>query len=191
MHPQPQDSLSYRLLSAFFRFLKTPWHIVAAPGLTRTETGILIGIDRSSHTGKPLRISDLSHIMRVSPPTISQHINNLEDQGFVIRTQAKDDKRAVNLALSEKGRETLRQQRAVMEQNINQLAEHLGRENTETLITLLTKTSDFFFERESTEHDGSESPPYKHKKHRYKYPPFHGNNPHFKGNHPQSSLDES
>ena len=152
MQSQPQDSLSYRLLSAFFRFLRTPWHIVAAPGLTRTETGILIGIERSSHSGKPLRISDLSHIMRVSPPTISQHINSLEEQGFVIRTQSKDDKRAVHLELTEKGRETLRQQRAVLEQNINQLAEYLGKENTETLITLLTKTSDFFFEKDNTEH---------------------------------------
>jgi DNA-binding MarR family transcriptional regulator len=152
MQSQPQESLSYRLLSAFFRFLKTPWHIVAAPGLTRTETGILIGIDRSAHNGKPLRISDLSNFMRVSSPTISQHINNLEEQGFVIRTQSKDDKRAVHLALSEKGRETLRQQRAVLEKNINQLAEHLGKENTEIFIALLTKTSDFFFEKEHAEH---------------------------------------
>ena len=147
MNSQPQDSLSFRLLTALFRFLRTPWHVVSAPGLSRAETGILITIERAAKHGNTLRVSDLSRMMRVSPPTISQQLNNLESQGFVIRTQAKEDKRAVNLTLSDKGREALIQQRADMELNISQLADHLGKEDTELFINLLTRTSDFYLNR--------------------------------------------
>jgi DNA-binding MarR family transcriptional regulator len=148
--PQHEASLSLRLLSCFFKFARTPWYMLPAPGLSRTETGILIGIEQSTLRGKPLRISDLSHIMRVSSPTITQHINNLENQGFVKRTQAKEDKRAVNLALSEKGHEALRQHRDVMDKNFDELVEYLGPCSAETLISLLDKTSDFFFEKDKT-----------------------------------------
>ncbi len=154
MKTNQQDSPSFRLLSALFRFLRTPWHVVSAPGLSRAETGILITIERAAKHGNTLRVSDLSRMMRVSPPTISQQLNNLESQGFVIRTQAKEDKRAVNLTLSDKGREALIQQRADMELNISQLADHLGKEDTELFINLLTRTSDFYLNREDSD-DGS------------------------------------
>lgn len=153
MHPLPPDTQSFKLLSCFFKLMRTPWHIVAAPGLSRTETGILLGIERTTLHGKPLRVSDLSHMMRVSSPTITQHINNLESQGFVERTQAKEDKRAVNLALSEKGHEALRQHRSAMEKNFDNLTQLLGEEDTETLITLLNKTCDFFIDKEKANYD--------------------------------------
>lgn len=151
------DTLSFKLLSCFFRFARTPWHMVPAPGLSRTETGILLGIERSTHHGKALRVSDLSHMMRVSSPTVTQHINNLENQGFVKRTQAKEDKRAVNVELSEKGQEALRQHRSVIERNFDELTEFLGKENAETLIALLNKTSDFFIEKEKAYYNETNS----------------------------------
>ena len=168
MNTNPQDSPSFRLLSALFRFLRTPWHVVSAPGLSSAETGVLITIERSAHRGKSLRVSELSRMMRVSTPTISQQLTNLESQGFIIRTQAKEDKRAVNLALSDKGREALIQQRAAMELNVSQLADHLGEEDTELFIDLLTKTSDFYLNRDDADVGDSKDPDFaKHRKRHY------------------------
>ena len=169
MNSNQQDSLSFRLLTALFRFLKTPWHVVSAPGLSRAETGILITIDRAAHHGRSLRVSDLSRMMRVSTPTISQQLNNLESQGFVIRSQAKDDKRVVNLTLSDKGREALRQRRSDMELNISRLAEHLGEENTEIFINLLTKTSDFYQNSENSDDESMMGFSNRRKRHHEKY----------------------
>lgn len=145
--------IEQRLLSAFFRFMHTPWHIVPAPGLTRTETGILMGIDRSQHHGKPLRVRDLSKIMRVSSPTATQHLNKLEEQGFVRREQSKDDRREVFIVLTDLGFEELEAHRNALDQNIRDLVQNIGTENAEALQALLTKTSDFFFEKEKTYRD--------------------------------------
>lgn len=145
--------IEQRLLHAFFRFVHTPWHIVPAPGLTRTETGILMGIERSQHHGKPLRVRDLSKIMRVSSPTATQHLNKLEEQGFVRREQSKDDRREVFIVLTDKGFDELEAHRNALDQNIKDLIASIGTENAEALQSLLTKTSDFFFEKEKTYHD--------------------------------------
>ncbi len=140
--------LEQRLLSSFFRFMHTPWHLVPAPGLTRIETGILISIERNQSKGKPLRVRDLSKIMRVSSPTMTQHINSLEEQGFVRREQSKDDRREVLLVLTDKGSEELAAHRSAMDQNIRDLIGTIGADGAEMLYKLLSKTSDFYFEKE-------------------------------------------
>jgi DNA-binding PadR family transcriptional regulator len=96
-------------------------------------------------------------------------LNNLESQGFVIRSQAKDDKRVVNLTLSDKGREALRQRRSDMELNISRLAEHLGEENTEIFINLLTKTSDFYQNSENSDDESMMGFSNRRKRHHEKY----------------------
>ena len=142
------EDLPSRLISAFFRFQHTPWHMVPAPGLSKAETGILIAIEHATHRGERLRVSDLSKRLRVSSPTVTQHINNLEAQGFVQRSQSKNDKRAVNLALTEKGSEALMRQREMMEANIRELIALLGDDGADQLAGLLSRTSDFFIEKQ-------------------------------------------
>ena len=142
------DELPIQLLGAFFRFQHTPWHVVPAPGLSRAGTGVLLAIDRATHFGDRMRVSDLSQRMRVSAPTITQQLNNLEAQGFVTRTQSKNDKREVNLALTEKGAEALRRHREMMEANMRELTELLGEEEAGRLVRLLNKTSDFFIQKQ-------------------------------------------
>ena len=148
METRNQEDLPSRLISAFFRFQHTPWHLVPAPGLSRAETGVLIAIEHSAYRGERLRVSDLSKRMRVSSPTITQHINNLEAQGFVQRSQSQNDKRAVNLSLTEKGSETLRRQREMMNGNMRELVALLGDEEAEQFVRLLTRTSDYFIEKQ-------------------------------------------
>ena len=148
MQTRNPEDLSSRLLTAFFRFQHTPWHLVPAPGLSRAETGVLIAIEHSAWEGQRLRVSDISKRMRVSSPTITQHINNLEAQGFVQRTQSQKDKRAVNLSLTDKGTEALRRQREMMENNTRELVDLLGEQNASALVDLLTRTSEFFIEKQ-------------------------------------------
>jgi len=148
MEPHDLESLPFQLLGAFFKFTHTPWHMVPAPGLSRAETGVLLSIERATRTGERIRVSDLSNRMRVSSPTITRQLDSLEAQGFVTRTQSKNDKRAVDLALTEKGSEALRRHREMMESNMRELAELLGNDNSELLVKLLNTTSDFFVEKQ-------------------------------------------
>lgn len=155
MHPPLPDTLPMQLLHHFFRFRHTHWLKIPAGELTRTETGILIGIERATQEQKPFRISDLSKMMHVSPPTITQHIDNLESRGFVSRTQSRADKRAVNLTLTERGQETLRQHRQEIESTFKALVDHLGQEDAKTFCTLLSKTAEFFEDKQNLYNENS------------------------------------
>ena len=148
METRNLEDLPNSLLSAFFRFQHTPWHMFPAPGLSRSETGVLMAIERSAYRGERLRVSDISKRMHVSSPTITQHINSLESQGFVQRSQSKTDKRAVNLSLTDKGTEALRQHWEMMNSNIHELVGLLGEAQAAELVQLLNRTSDFFIEKQ-------------------------------------------
>ena len=80
---EENDSLASRLVSSFLAFGRTPWHNAPASGLSLVSTDILEHIYRANRHGKSPRVSDLGVMLRVSSSTITQHINNLEKQGFV------------------------------------------------------------------------------------------------------------
>ncbi len=144
------DELPMQMLGAFLRFQHTPWHVVPTPGLSRAETGVLMSIDRAMHFGEKIRVSDISNRMRVSPPTITQHLNNLESQGFVERIKSESDKREVNITLTDKGAEALRRHREMIESNMRELVEILGEEGTKQLVRLLNTVSEFFIEKQKS-----------------------------------------
>lgn len=57
--------------------------------------------------GAPLRLSDLARQMYLSPATVVGIIDRLEGKGLVTRTRSKQDRRAVDLDLSEMGKEVI------------------------------------------------------------------------------------
>lgn len=56
-------------------------------------------------TKAPLRVSTLAHQMFLHPATVVGILDRLEAKGLVTRTRSTEDRRAVNLHLSESGRE--------------------------------------------------------------------------------------
>jgi DNA-binding MarR family transcriptional regulator len=55
----------------------------------------------------PLKISDLARRMYLRPATVVGIIDRLEVKGLVTRTRSKEDRRAVDLSLSESGKEVV------------------------------------------------------------------------------------
>ncbi|MCL1914760.1 MAG: MarR family transcriptional regulator [Eubacteriaceae bacterium] len=139
-----EDNLASRLVSSFLAFGRTPWHKAPASGLSIVSTSILEYIYRANRHGKSPRVSDLGVMLRVSSSTITQHINNLEKQGFVERTHSKEDKRNVNLSLTEKGDEALESHRANLEMDFAEFANVLGEERSELLIDMMYEAQKFF-----------------------------------------------
>ena len=144
----PNDPVELKLISSFFRMTHTPWARVPAPGLTNSETRILFTIHGAARHDRQIRVRDISKELRVSSPTVTQHINSLESRGLVLREQSKDDKREVRLVLTELGEQTLMGHRDVLAQNFRELAATLGEEDAEKLADLIQKTCDFFSQKE-------------------------------------------
>lgn len=54
-------------------------------------------------TASPLRVSDLARQMYLRPATVVGILDRLEAKGLVTRTRSKEDRRAVDVALTESG----------------------------------------------------------------------------------------
>lgn len=139
-----RSDLPNRLVSAFFRFKRTPWHYAPADGLSQAETDVLETIKRAVRHGHTPRVSDISSALHVSSPTVTQHIHSLEGKGLVIRTHSKDDKRSVNLSLSDRGEQALNSHRINLERDFEEFIRSVGEEDSEILAALLLKAHVFF-----------------------------------------------
>ena len=144
MVPHMPESVEARLFMAFLKFRHTPWHKVPGKGLSQVETDILDNILRANRRGKIPRVSDISLNLRVSSPTVTQHLNHLEGQGFVERTPSTEDKRSVQLSLTDKGNEVLKSHREKMEEDFTEFIGLIGEEQAEMMIALFESAQDFF-----------------------------------------------
>ena len=61
---------------------------------------------------RPQRITELAAREGLAQPTVTRMITRLENQGLAIRTQDRDDRRVVTVAITDEGREQLRALRA-------------------------------------------------------------------------------
>jgi DNA-binding MarR family transcriptional regulator len=107
----------------------------------------LENIQRANRHEKTLRVSDLSSILRVSSPTITQHLNYLENNGLVDRKPLKEDKRAVTLTLTEKGNEALKSHWIKLQSDFSAFIETIGESDAENLIELIRKSHSFFLDK--------------------------------------------
>jgi DNA-binding MarR family transcriptional regulator len=55
----------------------------------------------------PLRVSELARCMALDSSTVSRHIRNLEENGYLSRTDDPNDRRATRVGLTERGRAVL------------------------------------------------------------------------------------
>ena len=76
---------------------------IAAPQVTASQMVTLIRIYEKVTT----RVGVLSKEMRVSAPTITGVIDRLVRNGYLRRTHDREDRRVVNVELTEKGRATV------------------------------------------------------------------------------------
>jgi DNA-binding MarR family transcriptional regulator len=94
---------------------------------------------------QPLRVSELAKCMDLDSSTVSRHIRNLEDEGYLSRAEDPGDRRATRVRLTERGRAILeasmRDRGAVMDAATADWSE-ADREHLETLMTRLADSID-------------------------------------------------
>ncbi|KAA9008416.1 MarR family transcriptional regulator [Paenibacillus spiritus] len=108
-----------------------------------------------------LKVSEVSRLLGLTPPTVTQLVNGLEEKLMVMRQADPADRRIVRINLTEQGRKTAcRIGRRRME-HLNRLVEYLGEEDSNRLAELLLKMHEFVstndFSPESISRDGDEN----------------------------------
>ncbi|MGE5653707.1 MAG: MarR family winged helix-turn-helix transcriptional regulator [Bacillota bacterium] len=136
-------SPSQQLMEAFFRFSKL--HMLRPrEGHRPPEMVALYLLNKAASTSpNGLKISELSNLMRVTPPMVTQLVNSLEARGLVIRSMDAEDRRAVRVSITEAGRLVQQQAVEAFLASFDRLVARLGREKSMQLAELLAEVFDF------------------------------------------------
>ena len=79
-----------------------------AVGISPEQVSLLVAIKYAPGLG----IRDLAANERISPPALTKHVDRLERDGLVVRTQHPDDGRRIGLTLTDEGQRVLRRVRS-------------------------------------------------------------------------------
>ena len=92
--------------------------------------------------GRSLRVSELAHEVALSPTAMSRFVDRVEAAGCVRRTPDPQDRRALQVVLTDEGVALLRRMWPVYERGIeDHFAAHLGR-SPRTTAALLRRMAD-------------------------------------------------
>lgn len=108
-------------------------------GMKKSEFFMLARIDCANKKGESATVSQISNEMQLTNAAISKTISELEDQGYLVKTVNKDDKRQAHIELTEKGKIKLKEAKYEMDTFSYAVFKKFGKENTDQLYELLEK----------------------------------------------------
>lgn len=97
-----------------------------------------------------MMVSEISGKLSVTSPTVTQHINSLESQGFVERHADPADRRIVRVRLTEQGHKYIQRINEARLQMFVGLVEHLGKEESVRFIETMKKASEYMLKQQET-----------------------------------------
>ena len=87
----------------------------------------------------PTRLTDLSNKLGVAAPTITGIVDRLEKAGYVKRIPDKEDRRVINVDLTEKGIKLAKQLRATIKNKWQGMLAKLPHDDSENFLNILKK----------------------------------------------------
>ena len=98
----------------------------------------------------PLKVSDISKMLHVTAPAVTQMLKNLEASGLVERNPDPTDRRVVYVTLTARGEETIKQAKKGLVVPFQGLVKYLGEQESNQLAELLNKAQAYFGEHTAT-----------------------------------------
>lgn len=94
--------------------------------------------------GEPKNMSAIAKLLSVTVGTLTIAMNSLVKKGYVNRERGKEDRRIVNISLSEKGKCAYRHHEEFHRHMIDEILRDLTKEETEALVRSLVKLDQWF-----------------------------------------------
>lgn len=140
-----QQLTARRLIASFQQFRRLHWQASTFAGLKHSELVLLSKIEQHSPPASlGLKMSELSGLLQLATPTVTEVVNGLVDKGLVERNRDPGDRRAVRVRLTEQGAAVSAEGRATLVRLFAGLAGRLGPEQSEQLLRLLATVFDYF-----------------------------------------------
>lgn len=128
------------LMEAFSRLKRFHWNANSVEGLKHSEVVVLFCLKHNVAPGaQGLKVSEISSILQVTSPSITQLVKSLEAVGYVERSADPDDRRAVRVKLTDRGEDVVYKAKEDFHANFARLVDYLGIEKSSQLAGLLTE----------------------------------------------------
>ncbi|MCM3785516.1 MarR family transcriptional regulator [Neobacillus mesonae] len=163
------DTIAQNLLFAFMKFNRSNLKQTKTEGRNPSEIALLVALIRGKETGdnqdpavvvrminefqdngpttahqlEGLKVSEISNILRVKAPTITPVIRGLEEQGLIERKMDPEDRRVMRITITHAGRQAMRDIHNELVNNVHDLIEFLGEEDSMQLANLLTRVYEY------------------------------------------------
>ena len=136
---------SMKLLGAFIKIKRIHWAGAPKENLKHSEIFVLFCIKKSKESEiDGIKLSEISKRMHVSNPTTTKVISGLEDNGYVIRSIDKEDRRSARITLTQKGEAAIIDAHNSFHSIFVELADYLGENKSNELADLLNEVYNFF-----------------------------------------------
>jgi DNA-binding MarR family transcriptional regulator len=137
-----------KLLKTFMQFKKVEWHQRSIAGCTPGEIRVLFCIRKGARSDTPeMKVSEISKLLHVTSPTITQLLKGLEANGLIERHIDPTDRRAVGITLTQKGEMVTQQAADAFSAFFDGLIEYLGEEQSNQLAELLSRVFRYYSEK--------------------------------------------
>ena len=142
--------MAQKLFEAMKRFNKAQFKQHKIEGVRRSEMILMFYVKKSSKSNtEGLKVSEISEMMGVTSPTVTQSLNALKAKGWIERTTDQNDRRVVRIKLSQDGEEVIRKAIQETEASFSELIQYLGEEESNKLAELLIKSYQFYEQKDT------------------------------------------
>lgn len=142
---KPRNDIVVKLFTSIDQFNKINWSPSPVSELNRSEIFTLLKIKKvMMDKGSLVKVSDISKYSGVTPPTITPIITSLENKGYLARSISKNDRRIVQIELTEKGLSTIEKATELFYQCFDGLVEYLGEEKSKEFVDILIMVLNYF-----------------------------------------------
>jgi len=114
-------------------------------GLTRSEYELLVMLVMNlGEDKKAFTVTEISNLLQITPAGVTHLINPLEATGTIERLQDPHDRRIVRIGLTDKGTQVAEALISEVQEQLIGLVNHLGEEDSKTLIRLMSQAIEYF-----------------------------------------------
>lgn len=136
------NEILVELFNEILTIEKAVLQMSAYSDLSVTEMHVIEAIGKRSRT-----MTDVADQLGITVGTLTTSINRLVNKQYVTRDRSKEDRRFVQIALTEKGELAYSIHEAFHQEMVGHMIDELSNEDHEVLVKSLTRLSDFFKEK--------------------------------------------
>jgi DNA-binding MarR family transcriptional regulator len=145
MDSETLDAKMRQLDDLFIRMqhVKSGQSVAKKFGLTPTQAFILWYLNRNGQT----KASDLAKVAGLSPGAVTQVCDELVRENFVVRSRSSDDRRVVNIDISDEGRNLVSKMELERSKMMRLVFEELSAEEADVYLHVIERVVSFLEKR--------------------------------------------